>query len=103
MPVYGRHATRVARGNVSVNSKTFFKRFVQLVALFTTELNDQYAENLYEDATTDAQAVGDEDEEEAGDIDIESEINDEVQGMRKPQGKPLFTNVRVDVQCGTYQ
>lgn len=65
-----------------------------------TRLNYQYAERLYEDAVSDAQAVDEDDEEEAGDIDVESEINDEVQGMRKPQGKPLFTNVRVDVQCG---
>lgn len=33
-------------------------------------------------------------------IDIENEIQDEVRSMRKPQGKPLFTNVRIDVQCG---
>jgi len=33
-------------------------------------------------------------------MDIEAEIAAEVKDMRKPTTGPLFTNVKVDVQCG---
>jgi len=33
-------------------------------------------------------------------FDIEAEIAAEVKGLRKPTSEPLFTNVKVDVQCG---
>jgi len=35
-------------------------------------------------------------------LDIEAEIAAEVKDMRKPTTDPLFTNVKVDVQCGMF-
>jgi len=35
-------------------------------------------------------------------IDIEAEIAAEVKDMRKPTTDPLFTNVKVEVQCGMF-
>ena len=35
-------------------------------------------------------------------MDIEAEIAAEVKDMRKPTTDPLFTNVKVDVQCGMF-
>lgn len=62
-----------------------------------TDRRFKYAEKLYGDEIGGSKAVRDEDE-----IDIEAEINAEVQSMQKPTEKPLFTNVKVDVQCGMH-
>jgi len=35
-------------------------------------------------------------------MDIEAEIAAEVKDMRKPTTDPLFTNVKVEVQCGMF-
>lgn len=37
---------------------------------------------------------------EKPEIDIEADIAAEVKSMRRPTTEPLFTNVRMDVQCG---
>jgi len=58
------------------------------------DLFTDYAERLY---------GGDAGDDEAnaanGTVDIESEINAEVAGIRKPASVQLFTPVRLDVQC----
>lgn len=66
-------------------------------------LSWQYAEKLYGDAVNlDAPADEAAAEEQEADVeaDIEAEIKDEVKSMKKPAGKTLFTNVRIDLQCG---
>ena len=79
--------------------------------------NLQYAEELYgpeleqmrkeapkDDGKDggDGEAVKAEEEEAKPELefDIEAEIAAEVKGLRKPTSEPLFTNVKVDVQCG---
>ncbi len=39
---------------------------------------------------------GDADEDQG---DIEAEIQKELEGIRKPTAKPLFTSVKLDTQC----
>lgn len=56
----------------------------------------QYAGQLYPE-TQIAEAEGD--ESGASDVDIESEIKKEVEGIRKPTVEPLFKNVKLGGQC----
>ncbi|TKA32149.1 hypothetical protein B0A50_01397 [Salinomyces thailandicus] len=59
------------------------------------DLFTEYAEELYGDTASDSAGPDD-----AGDaFDIESEIQAEVAGIRKPASVQLFTPVRIDVQC----
>jgi len=37
---------------------------------------------------------------EDGENDIEAEIQQELNDLHKPKEKPLFANVRMDIQCG---
>jgi hypothetical protein len=77
----------------------------------------QYAEELYGDELEKMrkETPKDDAKDEGGDgegaeaeqdvkpepeFDIEAEIAAEVKGLRKPTSEPLFTNVKVDVQCG---
>lgn len=46
-----------------------------------------------------AGAAGSDDEGD-GEINIEAEIQQELQDIRKPQAKPLFWSIKLDVQCG---
>ena len=61
------------------------------------DLFTEYAELLYGDAVAGDDNGGDGEDEPA---DIESEIQAEVAGIRKPNTVQLFTPVRLDVQCG---
>ena len=57
----------------------------------------QYASQLYEDdPATKTAAWG---QSEATDGDIESEIQKEIEGIRKPSVEPLFKNVRLSGNC----
>jgi tRNA acetyltransferase TAN1 len=46
-----------------------------------------------------ARAAGSDDEGD-GEINIEADIQQELADIRKPQEKPLFWSIRLDVQCG---
>ncbi|CZT18669.1 related to P.falciparum dihydropteroate synthase [Ramularia collo-cygni] len=61
------------------------------------DLFTEFAERLYPQAmgSTDA----DEDDDDDTEIDIEKEIQAEVDAIRKPTSAPLFTHVRVNLQC----
>lgn len=65
-------------------------------------LRKQYAEKLYGDDVT----SGDSNSRQGGRLadeealDIEAEIQDEVQSLKSSRGISLFTNVKIDVQCG---
>ncbi|OAF99751.1 uncharacterized protein CC84DRAFT_1210046 [Paraphaeosphaeria sporulosa] len=61
------------------------------------QLFDKYASQLY-DSTLEAEAAEGEDSE-ASDVDIESEIKKEVEGIRKPKVEPLFKNIKLPGQC----
>ncbi|KAJ4348337.1 uncharacterized protein N0V89_009711 [Didymosphaeria variabile] len=60
-------------------------------------LFEKYASQLYKDASTAEAAEGE--ESGASDVDIESEIKKEVEGIRKPKVEPLFKNVKLSGQC----
>ncbi|RMY71177.1 hypothetical protein D0863_05315 [Hortaea werneckii] len=60
------------------------------------DLFTEYAEDMYGTAVAGTPADNDDADEPA---DIESEIQAEVAGIRKPTTVQLFTPVRVDVQC----
>ncbi|KAH0084662.1 hypothetical protein KCU96_g10654, partial [Aureobasidium melanogenum] len=68
----------------------------------TGELRDlfnEYAQLLYGDElAAEAGAAGSDDDGD-GEINIEAEIQQELAGMRKPQEKPLFWSIKLDVQC----
>ncbi|KEQ69220.1 hypothetical protein M436DRAFT_56361, partial [Aureobasidium namibiae CBS 147.97] len=68
----------------------------------TGELRDlfnEYAQLLYGDElAAEAGAAGSDDEGD-GEINIEAEIQQELQDIRKPQAKPLFWSIKLDVQC----
>lgn len=57
----------------------------------------QYASKMYEVSQTAGAAEGGESDEDGGDI--ESEIQKEIEGIRKPAVDPLFTSVKLDTQC----
>ncbi|KAK5013707.1 hypothetical protein LTR39_003519, partial [Cryomyces antarcticus] len=61
------------------------------------DLFEEYAEIIYGDVLHDAEADGGGEE---GSADIEAEIKKELEGMRKPTSQPLFTHVRLDIECG---
>lgn len=63
------------------------------------DLFSEYAELLYGDVLAGDGADGGEEEQEASGG-IESEIQSEVAGIKKPSTVQLFTSVRLDVQCG---
>ncbi|KAL8948940.1 MAG: hypothetical protein Q9222_004916 [Ikaeria aurantiellina] len=68
--------------------------------LCTNELKsffDEYATSLYGDAIAKDTAIMD--QSDVTNNDIEAEINREVQGIRTPSQSPLFTPVKIDVQC----
>lgn len=66
---------------------------------FGTSINlDQYAQLLYPDAL--AAEAGQNSDDDDAEISIEDEIKQELADIRKPQAKPLFVPVRLDVQCG---
>lgn len=54
----------------------------------------QYATQLYPDAQP-----AEEPEGEESDVDIESEIKKEVEGIRKPTVEPLFRNIKLSGTC----
>ncbi|TKA65248.1 hypothetical protein B0A49_08551 [Cryomyces minteri] len=60
------------------------------------DLFEEYAEIIYGDVLHDAEADGGGEE---GSADIEAEIKKELEGMRKPTSQPLFTHVRLDIEC----
>jgi hypothetical protein len=47
-----------------------------------------------------AEPAREEPKEDKSEFDIEADIAAEVKSMRRPTTEPLFTNVRMDVQCG---
>jgi hypothetical protein len=57
----------------------------------------QYAQLLYGDQLA---AEAGSDDEGDGEINIEAEIQQELADIRKPQAKPLFWSIKLDVQCG---
>lgn len=57
----------------------------------------QYASQLYGDTQTAEAAEGE--DSGASDVDIESEIKKEVEGIRKPKVEPLFKNIKLPGQC----
>ncbi|KAF9731487.1 hypothetical protein PMIN06_000406 [Paraphaeosphaeria minitans] len=61
------------------------------------QLFDKYASQLYGD-TQEAEAAEGENSG-ASDVDIESEIKKEVEGIRKPNVDPLFKNIKLPGQC----
>jgi len=64
----------------------------------STAYGDQYAEMLYADQIP---STGNEEAMEgADDVDIEKEIKQELEGIRKPGAAKLFEPVMLDVQCG---
>jgi hypothetical protein len=71
--------------------------------MVTTTVNDyanvkyQYAQLLYGDELA---AEAGSDDEGDGEINIEAEIQQELADIRKPQAKPLFWSIKLDVQCG---
>lgn len=54
---------------------------------------------MYGDAIS-GKGSGAKKEGDGEELDIEAEINQEVENMQRPTEQPLFTNVRIDVQCG---
>lgn len=60
----------------------------------------QYAQLLYKDELAAEAGAGASDDEGDGEINIEAEIQQELADIRKPQSKPLFWSIRLDVQCG---
>ncbi|KAI5277154.1 Nop-domain-containing protein [Aureobasidium subglaciale] len=68
----------------------------------TAELRDlfnEYAQLLYSDElAAEAGAAGSDDEGD-GEINIEADIQQELADIRKPQTKPLFWSIKLDVQC----
>ncbi|KAI4841860.1 hypothetical protein E4T45_09320 [Aureobasidium sp. EXF-8846] len=70
--------------------------------MVTTTVNDyanvkyQYAQLLYGDELA---AEAGSDDEGDGEINIEAEIQQELADIRKPQAKPLFWSIKLDVQC----
>ncbi|KAF1977188.1 hypothetical protein BU23DRAFT_578266 [Bimuria novae-zelandiae CBS 107.79] len=60
-------------------------------------LFEKYALQLYPDAQTIEAAEGE--DSGASDVDIESEIKKEVDGIRKPSVEPLFRNVKLSGAC----
>ncbi|CAD0085247.1 unnamed protein product [Aureobasidium mustum] len=59
----------------------------------TGELRD-----LFNELAAEAGAAGSDDEGD-GEINIEAEIQQELADIRKPQDKPLFWSIKLDVQC----
>ncbi|KAK5686156.1 hypothetical protein LTS10_002270 [Elasticomyces elasticus] len=59
------------------------------------DLFSDYADLLYGSALE----VGDDAGEDSKDVDIESEIKAEVEGIQKPSAVQLFTSVRLNMQC----
>ena len=55
----------------------------------------QYAQCLF--GTTEVSG-----EEETKDGDIESEIEQELKGIRKPESEPLFVSIKLDTPCGEW-
>ena len=63
--------------------------------------HSQYAQLLYGDElAAEAGAGAGSDDEGDGEINIEAEIQQELQDIRKTQAKPLFWSIKLDVQCG---
>ena len=82
----------VVRGVYTIIS---FLDLVEAAAKITAGLMRlQYAEILYgESMNADTEAV---------DKGIESEIQEELEGMKNPEKAPLFVSIMLDVQCGQY-
>ena len=57
----------------------------------------QYASKMYGLSRADGAAEDGDSDEDQGDI--EAEIQREIDGIRKPTSKPLFTSVKLDTQC----
>jgi tRNA acetyltransferase TAN1 len=58
---------------------------------------NQYLSKMYEVNRVDGTAEDGESDSEEGDI--EADIQKELEGIRKPTTKPLFTSVKLDTQC----
>lgn len=74
---------------------------MSLVSLSRLNLIDKYAQLLYGDELAAEAAAGASDDDDGdGEINIEAEIQQELADIRKPQSKPLFWSIKLDVQCG---
>ena len=62
-------------------------------------LDSQYAEELYGNAL-DSQEQSSEVDGDAGDI--EADIKNEIEGLRRPTRQSLFQSVKTDIHCGKY-
>lgn len=71
---------------------------VILYRMSLTGVSLQYAEKLYGIDSADDKPHG----TDEGEADIEAEIQQELSELKKPKEKPLFANVRMDIQCGMY-
>jgi len=60
-------------------------------------VGDKYATKLYGSAESNGPASDDDSDDEGGDI--EAEIKKELDEIRKPTTKPLFTSLKLDTQC----
>ena len=97
--VFGLHAIKAEKANALENFVIFSTRYV----IASVKVNDhanvrfQYAQLLYGDQLA---AEAGSDDEGDGEINIEAEIQQELADIRKPQAKPLFWSIKLDVQCG---
>lgn len=57
----------------------------------------QYASQMYEENQRDGTAEDEESDKGGGDI--ESEIQKEIEGIRKPETEPLFRSAKLDTNC----
>lgn len=61
------------------------------------DLFGSYAEEVYSQQLAAEQSMDDGD---AMDLDLEASIKAEVEGIKRPTQEPLFTPIKLDVQCG---
>jgi hypothetical protein len=97
--VSGPHAIKAEKANAQENFVISSMRYVMAVATISYYANVryQYAQLLYGDELA---AEAGSDDEGDGEINIEAEIQQELADIRKPQAKPLFWSIKLDVQCG---
>ena len=100
---FGPHATKAEKANAQENFVISSTKYLIIAPINDyANLEPQYAQLLYGDElTAEAGAAGSDDEGD-GEINIEAEIQQELQDIRKPQDKPLFWSIKLDVQCGQY-
>jgi hypothetical protein len=93
--------TKAEKANAQENFVISSTRYVMVAVIDDyANIESQYAQLLYGDElAAEAGAAGSDDEGD-GEINIEAEIQQELQDIRKPQAKPLFWSIKLDVQCG---